>query len=261
MKKSLFAIALALGVTNAYAENNNNKECRLIMDTIGGHAGLETALKSSVLPSGGPTNGGLNFHIWETVVATDRTVCAFARTGVSVNAQWLGSRVISAQKANTAVLFSTDSNGFGAPGFALSTANLMAATQPGGSLYGLQFSNPVDTGNAYDGKANDFGTKKDPLVKHRVGGINIFGGGLALYGASGELVGALGVSGDTSCADHNVAWRTREGLGLGSANVPAGVGPNGKDGINYIVGTLDGFEHVECSNTEKAVAISIGAGA
>jgi len=200
--------------------------------------------------------------MWGTVVATDGTVCAVARTGISVNAQWLGSRVISAQKANSAVLFSTDSNGVGAPGFALSTANLMAATQPGGSLYGLQFSNPVDTGNAYDGNSKDFGTNKDPLVEERVGGINIFGGGLALYDTSGELVGALGVSGDTSCADHNVAWRTRENLaGFGSANVPAGVGPNGKDGINYIVGALDGFEHVECGGTEKAVAFAIGAGA
>ena len=260
MKKTIFAISLVLGVTNVYADKGN-KDCNLIMDAIGGHAGLETALKSSVFPSGGPSNGGLNFHMWGSVVATDGTVCAIARTGSSVNAQWLGSRVISAQKANTAVLFSTDSNGVGAPGFALSTANLMAATQPGGSLYGLQFSNPVDTGNAYDGKAKNFGTKKDPLVKQRVGGINIFGGGLALYDSEGELVGALGVSGDTSCADHNVAWRTRESLGLGSANVPAGVGPGGKDGINYIVGTLDGFEHVECGGGEKGVAIGIGAGA
>lgn len=253
-------MTLALGITNVYADKGN-KDCQLIMSAIGGHAGLEIALKGSVLPSGGSSNGGLDFHMWGTVVATDGTVCTIARTGSSVNAQWLGSRVISAQKANTAVLFSTDSNGVGAPGFALSTANLMAATQPGGSLYGLQFSNPVDTKNAYDGKAIDFGTKKDPLVNERVGGINIFGGGLALYDENGELVGALGVSGDTSCADHNVAWRTRESLGLGAANVPAGVGPNGKDGINYVAGTLDGFEHVECGNGEKAVAIAIGAGA
>jgi len=82
-----------------------------------------------------------------------------------------------------------------------------------------------------------------------------------LYDAEGELAGALVVSGDTSCADHNVAWRTRENLGLGSVNVPAGVGPNGKDGINYVAGTLDGFEHVECGNSEKAVAVAIGSGA
>jgi hypothetical protein len=42
----------------------------------------------------------------------------------------------------------------------------------------------------------------------------VFGGGLALYNASGTLVGAIGVSGDSSCADHNIAWRTRSNLGL-----------------------------------------------
>ena len=76
--------------------------------------------------------------MWGTVVATDGTVCAVAYTGAKVGDQWLGSRVISAPKANTA-------NAFSLPGLALSTANLYSATQPGGSLFGLQFSNPVDT--------------------------------------------------------------------------------------------------------------------
>src|SRR3989449_5661583 len=40
---------------------------------------------------------------------------------------------------------SSNSNGSGQPdGLALSTANLYSAVQPGGSLYGLQHSNPVD---------------------------------------------------------------------------------------------------------------------
>src|SRR5437773_466077 len=80
----------------------------------------------------------------------------------------------SAQKANTANVFSTGK-------LALSTANLYSAVQPGGSLYGLQASNPVDATEAYDGKATNFGTAKDPLVGRRIGGINVFGGGLALY--------------------------------------------------------------------------------
>jgi hypothetical protein len=54
-----------------------------------------------------------------------------------------GSRVISAQKANTA-------NAFSLPGLALSTANLYSAVQPGGSLR-AQESNPVDTQVAYGG--------------------------------------------------------------------------------------------------------------
>ena len=36
----------------------------------------------------------------------------------------------------------------------------------------------------------------------RIGGVNVFSGGLALYDAKGVLIGGLGVSGDSSCADH-----------------------------------------------------------
>ena len=50
----------------------------------------------------------------------------------------------------------------------------------------------------------------------------MFGGGLALYNSNGTLVGAIGVSGDTSCADHNIAWRARHNLNMDF--VPAGVG-------------------------------------
>ncbi len=68
--------------------------------------------------------------------------------------QWLGSRAISAQKANTANDFSLD-------GFALSTANLYSATQPGGSLFGLQESNPVNTDVVYGG---DFISTAPPAI-------------------------------------------------------------------------------------------------
>jgi hypothetical protein len=72
------------------------------------------------------------------------------------------------------------------------------------------------------------------MVGRFIGGVNVFGGGLALYDAAQELVGAVGVSGDTSCADHNIAWRVRHALGLDF--VPAGVSgdPERPDNINYI---------------------------
>ena len=44
--------------------------------------------------------------------------------------------------------------------------------------------------------------------------VNVFGGGVGLYAAGKKLVGGLGVSGDTSCADHSIAWRIRNGLAL-----------------------------------------------
>jgi hypothetical protein len=53
----------------------------------------------------------------------------------------------------------------------------------------------------------------------------------ALYNSKKQLVGAIGVSGDTSCADHNIAWRTRHSLQFDW--VPGGVSPKSDDNINY----------------------------
>ncbi len=105
------------------------------------HGGLQAALTTAL----SSTNGGLDFPMWATVVDREGVVVAVVFSGAAVDDQWLGSRAISAQKANTANAFSLD-------GFALSTANLYSPTQPGGSLYGLQESNPVDPDVVYGGK-------------------------------------------------------------------------------------------------------------
>ena len=60
----------------------------------------------------------------------------------------------------------------------------------------------------------------------------VFGGGLALYDAHGQLLGGVGVSGDSSCADHNIAWRTRNTLGLDK--VPNGVSGDGTRPDNIV---------------------------
>ena len=166
--------------------------------------------------------------MWGTIVDRDGVVCAVVFTGSNRGDQWPGSRVISAQKASTA-------NAFSLPGFSLSTANLYTATQPGGSLFGLQESNPVATDVAYSGNPGRYGQRNDPMVGSRVGGVNVFGGGLGLYDISGRIVGGLGVSGDTSCADHNIAYRTRNTLELDY--VPGGVAavadPTRRDNIIF----------------------------
>jgi uncharacterized protein GlcG (DUF336 family) len=153
-----------------------------------------------------------------TIVDRDGVVCAVAFSGGNRSAQWPGSRVIFAQKANTANAFSLDSsssaNGHGqSAGLALSTANLFSAVQPGGSLFGLQESNPVDTGVAYKGPPSNYGNGNDPMVGNKIGGVNVFGGGLALYSKGKVIVGGIGVSGDTSCTDHDIAWRFHNKLG------------------------------------------------
>jgi hypothetical protein len=79
-----------------------------------------------------------------------------------------------------------------------------------------------------------FGTALDRLVGNRVGGVNVFGGGLALYASGGIKVGGLGVSGDTSCPDHFVAWRVRTSLKLDHFTGLGGVSdPTHPDNIIY----------------------------
>ncbi len=150
--------------------------------------------------------------------------------------------MISAQKANTA-------NSLSLTGLALATANLYSAVQPGGSLFGLQESNPVNTDAAYGGNADDYGTTSDFMLGKRIGGVNVFGGGLALYDASGAIIGAVGVSGDTSCADHSIAWKVRDRLVLDY--VPGGVDPvEGHDNIVYDIDgngvSASGWGHPTC---------------
>jgi uncharacterized protein GlcG (DUF336 family) len=252
---AIVALALTAGAASAHDEDQyeNND------GGYGGYglcAGLPShhALQAALVAAQGQTNGGFGFEMWGTIVNRDGIVCAVAFTGSNRGAQWPGSRVISAQKANTA-------NDFSLSGFALSTANLYSAVQPGGSLFGLQHSNPVDTKVAYRGPATNFGEQDDPMVGHRIGGINVFGGGLALYNSKGTLIGGIGVSGDTSCADHNISWRTRSTLKLDF--VPAGASDKGDDNINYIGHTTpktlaNDFTHPVCTikGTDGVSAIS-----
>jgi len=250
MKKiaSLVAVAtLSMGSASAFAN-----ECPVSFDQ------LQTQLDSAISQS----NGGLDFDMWGVVVNRDGAVCAVVKSGYSgtdggatqsndsVVDPWPGSRVIAAQKANTA-------NAFSNVNLALSTANVYSAVQPGGSLYGLQHSNPVDPRAAYRGNSANNGANNDGMNGLKVGGVNVFGGGLALYDAgTGELVGAVGVSGDTSCADHNVAMRVRDNLGFDWG--PGGIDGDGTDNINYqasSIHTLAGlelaFNHPLCGFDEE----------
>ncbi len=205
-------------------------------------------LKEALTKARKMDNGGLNLDMWATLVNRDGEVCAVTFTGEDRGSQWPGSRAISAQKANTA-------NAFSLPKLALSTANLYSAVQPGGSLFGLQESNPVDVRAAYDGDPKRFGQTNDPMVGKKIGGVNVFGGGLALYTKKGVLVGALGVSGDSSCADHNIAWQTRKLLALD--HVPAGVSLTKDDDVVYLAGkeAPNGFKHPTCGGKENTIVL------
>lgn len=218
-----------------------------------------TALRAALIAAQAQPNGGFGLNMWGTIVNRDGVVCAVAFTGSQRGDQWPGSRAISAQKANTA-------NAFSLAGLALSTANLYSAAQPGGTLFGLQASNPVDTKVAYRGDPTQNGQADDPMVGGRIGGVNVFGGGLALYNAQKQIIGGVGVSGDSSCADHNIAWRTRNNLKLDY--VPAGVSGEASrpDNIVYDIVSLpglpigistSGWGHPACSAAATSIASSL----
>ncbi len=213
-------------------------------DGLPTHVEIKEALKSIV----GEKNGGFGLNMWATVVDRDGVVKSVVFSGNDRGDQWPGSRIISAQKANTA-------NAFSLPGLALSTANLFAITQPGGSLFGLQHSNPVNTEVAYRGPSENIGTLNDPMFGYKIGGVNVFGGGLALYNSNGKILGAIGVSGDSSCADHNIAWKLRHKLNLDY--IPKGVSHTQDDNIIYdITGyvSVSGWGHSECSPEAAEIA-------
>ncbi|RZJ24267.1 MAG: heme-binding protein [Flavobacterium sp.] len=79
---------------------------------------------------------------------------------------WLGSLDIAQRKAKTAVYFDMD------------TMDLSPMVQPGKPLFQIEHSN---------------------------GGLITFGGGVLIKDQAGEIIGAIGVSGSTVDADHEVA--------------------------------------------------------
>ncbi|MBV8097295.1 MAG: heme-binding protein [Acetobacteraceae bacterium] len=194
-----------------------------------GVAGQLQSVLNQVVASG---NGGLFTPnlMWAAIVDRNGILCAVAKSGDA----WPYSRQIAIAKAGTA-------NGLSNNKLALSTANLYSAVQPGGSLYGLNESNPYnpffnrETAGSGPGSGEGF----------TPGGVITFGGGVALY-QNGNVIGGLGVSGDTSCADHAIAYQMRHLLGLDG--IPAGAGLNGTDNIVYLAPgeAPNGFKHPHC---------------
>ncbi len=170
-----------------------------------------SALKNNLVTADTADSTGFNNHFWAVVVNRAGVVCAVAFSGAKTGSQWLASRQIAAAKAFTANGLSLDITGTGTT--ALSTAALYQFVQPSNAnvfnpLFGVDSGNVIDSHTVYQGDYASFGTEDDPMIGQRVGGTITFGGGLGLYSGT-TIVGGIGVSGDTACADHSVAWRTR----------------------------------------------------
>lgn len=159
----------------------------------------------------GGTVGGLfgGTRMWAAVVNRDGEICAYTTSTDDPTQVWPGSQAIAKAKAYTANAFSLDS-------LALSSARLYTFTQPGHSLWSLGQSNLFESRFLAPPGGQGGG-------KHQIaGGLIFFGGGLALY-RDGEIIGGLGVSGDTSCADHEIAKRMRHLAGLDPSHLPGGM--------------------------------------
>ena len=207
------------------------------------------ALKAALVAADGADSTGLNNHFWGVVVDRTGVVCAVAYSGSGTGSQWLGSRQIAAAKAFTANAFSLDLGaGLGNGNGALSTAELYQFVQPsnpavGNPLFGLEGGNVQDSSIVYQGVYANFGTPKDPIIGYRLGGTITFGGGLPLYSGK-AIVGGLGLSGDTACADHSTAWRTRAHLGLAS---------DGSDKLTFATNANMTNGHPHCPNDAGTV--------
>lgn len=212
-----------------------------------GRRRLRSALQA-IVKQGPRANGGLGNQEWAVLVNRQGIVCAVVYSGSSLGQQWPGSRLIAAEKANTA-------NSLSGPDFALSTANLFFPAQPGQSLYSLVGSAPPNP-KAVFGDPTTFGTSKDPMVGKPIGGVIVFGGGLPLYTHKGKIVGGLGLSGDTSCTDHVIAWKLRHALHLDA--VPMGVSPEHNDNMIQDIKngkSASGWGHPVCKGGQSSSAI------
>jgi uncharacterized protein GlcG (DUF336 family) len=231
MKRHLMTIAFGLVIATPTLAQQNSQgqqpaQCSISPVQVNN---LQSKL-ATVVQSG---NGGLFTPnlMWSAVVDRQGVLCSIIRSHPDA---WPGSRSIAIAKASTANDFSNSQK-------ALSTANLYSFTQPAntntstvpaGSLYGLNNSNPFNPAFQPQGTA----------VGSVPGGIITFGGGVPLY-SNGQVIGGLGVSGDTACADHAIAFRMRKAAGLDGT--PGG---NGSDNIQYLaLGELpNGFFHPHC---------------
>ena len=164
----------------------------------------ETLLRAQLVaaPNTGGDAGGL-FHgtrMWGSIVDRSGVVQVTTTSQADPSQVWPGSQAIAQAKAYTANAFSLDS-------LPLSTAMLYTFTQPGHSLNSLGQSNPFDP----QALATPFGQRAG--TQKLAGGMIFFGGGVPLY-KNGKVVGGLGVSGDTSCCDHEIAKRVRHLMGM-----------------------------------------------
>ena len=182
-------------------------------------------------PSQGEAGGLMSGKMeWASVVNRAGEICATAVATDDPASAWPGSQAIAKAKAFTANAYSTDTT-------PMSTARLYTLTQPGHSLWGVAQPNP------FNPQCLAAPSDMDKSNGKICGGSIAFGGGVALY-RNKTRIGGLGLSGDTACADHEIAKRVRH---------LANLDPEGGEFVDDITfSSVDGasvFTHPLCPNT------------
>lgn len=227
-------IAVTIGCSSGRMSNSlDTTDAKSPRDvTVAGCTSLPNASDLGKYLKAAPDSGeaGGLFHgreEWGAIVNRNGEICAVVPPAGSPGNYWPGSRSIAMAKASSANGFSTDT-------LALSTARLYTLTQPGHTLWGVAQPEPFNPACL------------DPNADIKVcGGGIAFGGGVPLY-KNGHIVGGLGISGDTPCADHEIAKRVRHYAGLDPAK------GQGADDIQYA--RADGpsiYSHPVCMNTYR----------
>ena len=167
---------------------------------------------------------------WASIVNRQGEICATAVATDEPASAWPGSQAIAKAKAYTANAYSADDS-------PLSTARLYTLTQPGHSLWGVGEPNPFNAACLVTP------ARMDATNGMVCGGSIAFGGGVPLY-KDKTRVGGLGTSGDTACADHEIAKRIRHLAHLDPEK--------GEFADDIIYTSADGpspFAHPLCANT------------
>lgn len=252
MRRFMVGVGIALGLAVACSKVETEKPSGSPAETQAGSANAESQgakagsagsscgdlpsasdLKKWLREAPGEAHAGGLFDgkmEWASIVNRQGEICATAVATDDPASAWPGSQAIAKAKAYTANAYSTDTK-------PLSTARVYTLTQPGHSLWSIGGSN---TFNPACNVSPQNASQTDGKI---CGGEIAFGGGLPLYKGKTK-VGGIGLSGDTSCADHEIAKAIRHLAKLDP--------PGGEFADDIVYTSVDGpseFAHPMCDNT------------
>ncbi len=132
---------------------------------------------------------------WAALVNRNGELCGVSVAAEDAASPWPAGQALAKAKAFTANAFSTDAQ-------PLSTARLYTLGMPGHSLWG------AGTPNGFNPACLETPQEAAGTQGRICGGNVTVGGGVPLY-KNRRRIGGLGISGDTPCADHEIAKRIR----------------------------------------------------